>query len=358
VGTRRGVGGILAAAAVLVAGCVVPGSGARPDGDRTDPVPDRAVPPMPAFIPHEAWEAHAPLGHAADATRRNLAAGDTLRFRGLVVIANSLVAGTAGAGDSVELELVSGPSRDRLRLENGAALNWGGHRIAAVSVNAGSTGLGAGLASLEVATVESLPPSIAASTEAGNAAQRLRVPHTIHTITLHHTGDAQPLLPEHDPAARLRGLQNWGRTDRNWWDVPYHFLIDLDGNIYEGRDWRFMGETNTRYDPSGHLLISVIGNYEIQHPTEAQIRAVTDLMAWGAASFDVPLERILGHGDLTPTSCPGRWLRGYLDDGTFRRGVEQRLRGTIRRDAQPPPTLSPASTGASAVSRIGDSPYP
>jgi hypothetical protein len=38
--------------------------------------------------------------------------------------------------------------------------------------------------------------------------------------------------------------------------------MDLDGGIYEGRDYHYMGETNTSYDPGGHFLISIIGNYE------------------------------------------------------------------------------------------------
>jgi hypothetical protein len=311
-----------AAAAALLAVACMPRSAPAPAAAAAEP----GSVALPAVVPHAAWEVHPPLGHPADAVRRNLAPGDTLRFRGLTIEVLGLErAGAAGGADAAELSLGAGASRERRRLESGAAIAWNGYRVAAVSINAGGSGLGAGLASLEVATLASVPPHIAASDGAGDAAFRLRVPHEIHTITLHHTGDAHPLQPWDDPRARLRGLQTWGRNDRNWWDVPYHFLIDLDGTIYEGRDWRYMGETNTRYDPSGHLLISVIGNYEVQQPTPAQLRAVTDLMAWGAATFDVPLDRIYGHGDLTATTCPGRWLRAHLDDGSFRRAVAARL---------------------------------
>ena len=118
---------------------------------------------------------------------------------------------------------------------------------------------------------------VAASERAGGAELRLRIPHRITHITLHHTGSAEPLRPDDDPVQKLRGLQSWGASDRNWWDVPYHFLIDLDGNVYEGRDWRFAGETNTTYDPAGHFLITVIGNYERQQPTPAQIAYATPI---------------------------------------------------------------------------------
>jgi hypothetical protein len=196
--------------------------------------------------------------------------------------------------------------------------------FAVLAVNTGS-GLGAGLTELEIGTIESIPPHIAAATISGGATYRLRVPHRIQTITLHHSGDAQPLRPQDDVVAKLRGLQSWGQAERNWWDVPYHFLIDLEGKIYEGRDYRYMGETNTSYDPTGHFLITVIGNYEIQQPTPAQIRAITDMMTWAASEFGVSPDRIYGHGDLAQTDCPGRYLRTYLTDGTFRRNVAARL---------------------------------
>jgi len=46
--------------------------------------------------------------------------------------------------------------------------------------------------------------------------------------------------------------------DRNWIDIPYHFLIDPNGNVYEGRNVFTVGETATEYDPTGHLLILVL----------------------------------------------------------------------------------------------------
>jgi hypothetical protein len=155
---------------------------------------------------------------------------------------------------------------------------------------------------------------------------RLRIPHRITHVTLHHTGDSRPLLPGDDPVARLRGLQSWGASDRNWWDVPYHFLLDLDGHIYEGRDWHYMGETNTAYDPGGHFLISVIGNYERQEPTQAQLNAIADMMAWALRENNLPLDRIGGHYNYATTGCPGKNLKKYLEDGTFRRMVAARLR--------------------------------
>ena len=82
-------------------------------------------------------------------------------------------------------------------------------------------------------------------------------PHVPKFITLHHGGVA--FLRDKDPKQYLRNLQSWSRGTRLWADIPYHCLIDLDGNVYEGRDVNYAGETNTEYDPSGHALIVVLG---------------------------------------------------------------------------------------------------
>ncbi|HUH12231.1 MAG TPA: N-acetylmuramoyl-L-alanine amidase [Longimicrobiales bacterium] len=316
-------GGCILLAALLLAGCATRPGGTS-DEIRRDTEGDGG---MPAVVPHRAWEAQPPVGHHADATRRNLAPGGSLTFRNLTLSVVEMVpAPDSASAHTALLELRAGAESERRVVADGEAFNWGGYHVAAVAVNAREGGLGAGLVELEVATVESLPDHVAASTRAGDATLRLRVPHDIEMITLHHSGSAEPLRPEDDPIEKLRALQSWGQSARNWWDVPYHFLLDLDGTIYEGRDYRYMGETNTAYDPRGHLLISVIGNYSRQEPTPAQIEAITALMVWAAAAFDVPPERIYGHGDLADTSCPGTHLRRYLDDGTFHRAVAARLR--------------------------------
>ena len=283
--------------------------------------------PRPSIIPHEQWQATPPLGYPADATRRNIGAGGTLGFRDFRIDVLSTAVDSSGAtpSDVVRLRLVLGSESEEKVVREGAAFNWRGHHVAIVAIY-GPQELGAGLVALEVATAASLPPQIANATTAGGADMRLRVPHDITHVTLHHTGDSRPLLPGDDPVQRLRGLQAWGARDRNWWDVPYHFLMDLEGRIFEGRDYHFMGETNTTYDPGGHFLISIIGNYGRQEPTQAQLDAIADLMAWALQEFDLPVERIGGHYNYAETGCPGEHLRKYLEDGTFRRMVQARLK--------------------------------
>jgi hypothetical protein len=281
--------------------------------------------PAPRIVAHSEWQSQAPLGYSADGTRRNLKSGDSLTFRSLVIkVLGTKVDSVINPNDVARLRLTTADTTEELSANEGSAFRWHGYHVAIVGIY-GRGELGAGLVAIEVATVASLPPDVLTSTIAGGASLRLRVPHRITHVTLHHTGSPEPLKPTDDPREKLRGLQSWGARDRNWWDVPYHYLIDLDGHIYEGRDYHFMGETNTTYDPEGHFLISVIGNYARQEPTQAQLDAIADMMAWAISKFDVPLDRLGGHYNYAETDCPGPNLRKYLEDGTFRRMVQARL---------------------------------
>ncbi len=284
----------------------------------------------PSVIPHSVWQVKPPLGIAADAARRNKKAGDSLSFRELTVTVLQTLVDSSGVKpvDLARVKLATtgvakGTTEERV-IREGSAFNWRGFHVAVVAVY-GPGELGAGLVALEVATIASLPPNVANSVVAGGADMRLRIPHTITHVTLHHTGDSKPLTRADDPAQRLRNLQSWGASDRNWWDVPYHFLLDLDGRVFEGRDWHFQGETNTTYDPGGHFLISMIGNYDVQEPSVGQLDAIADLMAWALKANNLPIDRIGGHYNYAETGCPGKYLRRYLEDGTLRRLVQQRL---------------------------------
>jgi hypothetical protein len=149
--------------------------------------------------------------------------------------------------------------------------------------------------------------------------------HVPKFITLHHGGVA--FLRDKDHKQYLRNLQAWSRGTRMWADIPYHYLIDLDGNVYEGRDVNYAGDTNTEYDPSGHALIVVLGNFEEVDPNPAQLNAVTATMTMLAKRFNIAADKIAGHKDFSAqTACPGKSLYPYLQNGYFQQRVAQQLK--------------------------------
>ncbi|HSK13147.1 MAG TPA: peptidoglycan recognition family protein [Phnomibacter sp.] len=134
-------------------------------------------------------------------------------------------------------------------------------------------------------------------------------------ITVHHEGTQ--LLPTDDAARKINRIQAWGMgPDRNWADIPYHFLIAPNGKVYEGRAVTTVGETNTEYDPAGHLLICCLGNYEVQEVPEALLRSLIQMIAMASRTYNIPLTTLATHRDhSTQTSCPGKNLYAYFTSG-------------------------------------------
>lgn len=147
------------------------------------------------------------------------------------------------------------------------------------------------------------------------------LPHIVDRITIHHTTGT---VQQGGGPAFMRSLQV-GSRNRGWVDMPYHYLIDLEGNIYQGRPLQFVGDTATEYDPTGHALISVMGNYDVLEINQAQLEAIVDLASWLSHEYSLPTNLIRGHRDYAATACPGANLYPYLANGYIASAVERRL---------------------------------
>ena len=137
--------------------------------------------------------------------------------------------------------------------------------------------------------------------------------HVPDRITIHHTGTAQNLA--RGVADKLRALQAFSQRDDSlasgqrkpaWPDVPYHYYVGVDGAVGEGRPWRYVGDSNTPYDPTGHLLVVVEGSFDREALTAAQRRTLDALIPALARRFGVRGERLGMHKDFAQTSCPGK----------------------------------------------------
>jgi N-acetyl-anhydromuramyl-L-alanine amidase AmpD len=163
------------------------------------------------------------------------------------------------------------------------------------------------------ALLVSQPPIVPREEWGARAAALPMRPLVIRYITVHHAGVATNRNV--DNRTKLRNLQAWSqredatsfapRVKPAWPDVPYHYYIYWDGEILEARQSGFSGDTNTEYDPAGHLLICLEGNFQTEQPTEAQLRSLEAMTRWGAAKYGVLRSRIGAHRDYAQTTCPG-----------------------------------------------------
>lgn len=143
--------------------------------------------------------------------------------------------------------------------------------------------------------------------------------HTIRHITVHHT--ASPQKNGTSIEKKMQSLQDFaqsesrlgsGKTKPAWFDIPYHYYIAVDGKIAEGRNIKFVGDTNTDYDPNGHALVVLEGNFETEQPSSEQQKYLQALVAWLSAHYKVPTSEIKAHNDYASTACPGENLKKLL----------------------------------------------
>lgn len=141
---------------------------------------------------------------------------------------------------------------------------------------------------------------------AWDAAPPLRPPSRISgpvsKIFLHHTvTDSGP--PERE-AELMRHVQQIA-FDRGFSDISYSFLVFPTGNTYEGRGFGIVGAHTEGHNSTSYALC-LVGNYEVEAMTDAQVEAVRALIAEGQREgFVAAGPEIRGHRDVSATACPG-----------------------------------------------------
>ena len=191
-----------------------------------------------------------------------------------------------------------------------------GARPALFGLVSGRGVLGAIVAVLVAGTAPAFaaePLPILPRTDWGAKAPSLQMSPQVPThVTFHHSAAKQ--RPGKSTAAKMLSLQRFsqsrekladGRTKTAWADVPYHFYIAADGSVAEGRDVSFAGDTNTNYDPAGHIAIVLEGNFENELPGEAQIDAAIRLGQLMMAAYGIAPDNLGYHKHHAGTLCPG-----------------------------------------------------
>jgi len=136
-------------------------------------------------------------------------------------------------------------------------------------------------------------------------------------FVIHHTVTSN-FSP--DPAAAVRAVFYYHAVTLGWGDIGYNFLVDWQGNIYEGRRGGdgVVGGHARRYN-YGSIGIALLGNFTTTDITPQMEQALVDLIAWeadrhgidprkGSYFIDREIPNIVGHRDLLQTSCPGERL--------------------------------------------------
>jgi len=159
----------------------------------------------------------------------------------------------------------------------------------------------------------------------------------IAKFIIHHTGEVRHTAGKRDPKEIMRAIYYYHTKTKGWGDIGYNYVIDKHGNIYEGRAGGpdIVG-AHVMFHNIGTIGVSLMGNFNLEEPTEAQLKVLSLLLADHARRFHVnPIGQtfylgtktynITGHRQVARkdhgTACPGTNLINKLD--AIRKAVVQ-----------------------------------
>lgn len=104
-------------------------------------------------------------------------------------------------------------------------------------------------------------------------------------------------------SATAQQVHQW-HLDKGWWGNGYNEYIRKDGTTYICRG-NHEGAHTAGYNENGYG-IGVEGNYEVEEQMpKAQFDALIERIRFHKARLNNNV-KLVGHGDLTNTSCPGK----------------------------------------------------
>lgn len=147
---------------------------------------------------------------------------------------------------------------------------------------------------------------------------------SVRLLVVHHTamaisGDPRPGIE------RMRALYQYHAASRGWGDIGYHYVIDDEGRIYEGRAGGDSVVGGHVYcNNVGTIGVAMMGNFDKEQPTQAQGKSLQWLLHILAQKYGINTSRdvifhgkalpaIVGHRQLVSTDCPGLAMWSALD---------------------------------------------
>ncbi len=148
----------------------------------------------------------------------------------------------------------------------------------------------------------------------------------VRRITVHHTARPLPAANRASTAAEMRAIQDLHQVGNRWADIGYHFLIDADGNVWEGRALRYQGAHAGNGELNrGNVGVCVLGDFDRRAVGVAQRVGLKRLLDSLCEHFAVGPTTVETHQEVRPepTACPGRHLQAWVT--SYRLGASSTL---------------------------------
>lgn len=137
-----------------------------------------------------------------------------------------------------------------------------------------------------------------------SAVTSVAAPRAWRIIALHHSAGAVGGAARFDVMHKAKG----------WDGVGYDFVIGNGTDTADGAietTFRWTEQRDGAHVKGWNDLaigICLVGNFEETDPTPAQTSSLTTLVRHLRRRFGIPRERVVGHGQLGETLCPGKRL--------------------------------------------------
>jgi hypothetical protein len=144
----------------------------------------------------------------------------------------------------------------------------------------------------------------------------------LNTIVVHHSA-----IPDAGPVA----IQELHMDGRSFADVAYHFMIDSNGVIYEGREINIRGAHVQGFN-TGSVGVVLLGSFNDTEPTREQIESLEGLVDYLRYTYEI--RYLAGHKDFPDqspdgTECPGDHLAPLLPDIARNLGMKYGIDGYV-----------------------------
>ena len=151
----------------------------------------------------------------------------------------------------------------------------------------------------------------------------------INEIFVHCTATRPEWWADRRPSEKVAEVRRWHTQDRGWSDVGYHYLIDLDGTVVEGRPIEKAG-AHVKGHNANSVGISLFGGHGSDQYdkfednfTPAQDRALRKLIAQLRMEYP-SITKVRGHNEVSPKMCPGFQVNKWLNSAETEKKPERK----------------------------------
>lgn len=133
----------------------------------------------------------------------------------------------------------------------------------------------------------------------------------IRHITVHHDG-MEPFYATDSRATAIRLEKiRMAHRGKGWGDIGYHFIVDRDGRVWQGRPLNWQG-AHVKDHNEGNIGVVALGNFDRQTPSAPQIASLNRQITALMRQYRVSIANVKTHQELGPTACPGTNLQRYM----------------------------------------------